>query len=102
MQKILGKHYSESGVGNIGNYDHCSFNIKGEGTYRGNEDSNPTIGKVGELHLEKEISINVIFEKHLEGKILNTLFEQHPYEEVAYEIITLDNTTSANWNGNDW
>ena len=81
-----------SGAGNIGNYDHCSFNIKGEGTYRGNEDSNPTIGKVGELHLEKEISINVIFEKHLEGKILNTLFEQHPYEEIAYEVITLDNT----------
>jgi len=80
-----------SGAGNIGNYDHCSFNTKGEGTYRGNEDSNPTIGKAGELHLENETMINVIFEKHLEGKILNTLFEQHPYEEVAYEIITLDN-----------
>ena len=88
LRKVL----FEAGAGSIGNYDQCSFNIHGTGTYRGNEDSNPTIGKVGELHLEREISINVIFEKHLESKILKTLFEQHPYEEIAYEIITLDNT----------
>ncbi len=81
-----------SGAGNIGNYDHCSFNIKGEGSYRGNEYSNPTIGNKGELHVEAETLISVIFEKHLENKVLKSLFEQHPYEEVAYEIVTLDNT----------
>ncbi len=80
-----------SGAGNIGNYDHCSFNIKGEGTFRGNEDSNPAIGNKGELHVEAETLISVIFEKHLESKILDTLFKHHPYEEVAYEIVTLDN-----------
>jgi len=80
-----------SGAGNIGNYDHCSFNIKGEGTFIGNEDSNPAIGNKGELHVEAETLISVIFEKHLESKILHTLFEHHPYEEVAYEIVTLDN-----------
>ncbi len=81
----------KAGAGNIGNYDHCSFNIKGKGTYRGNEDSNPTIGDKNNIHSEPETLISVIFEKHLEGKILKTLFKNHPYEEVAYEIITLDN-----------
>ncbi len=80
------------GAGNIGNYDNCSFNIKGEGTFRGNENSNPTLGKIGKLHVEPETLISVIFEKHLESKILNALFKNHPYEEVAYEVITLDNT----------
>ncbi len=80
------------GAGNIGNYNNCSFNIKGEGTYRGNENSNPTLGKIGKLHVEPETLISVIFEKHLESKILNALFKNHPYEEVAYEVITLDNT----------
>ena len=81
----------EAGAGNIGNYDHCSFNIIGEGTYRGNENSNPTIGEKNKLHTEKETFISVIFEKHLESKLLRTLFKNHPYEEVAYDIVSLDN-----------
>ena len=81
----------DAGAGNIGNYDHCSFNLKGEGSFRGNENSNPTIGKKGKIHFEQEFLISVIFERHLERKILKSLFENHPYEEVSYEIVTLDN-----------
>ncbi|WP_298760758.1 Nif3-like dinuclear metal center hexameric protein [uncultured Psychroserpens sp.] len=81
----------KAGAGNIGNYDNCSFNAQGTGTYRGNEASNPTLGKKGELHEEEEIQISVTFNKHIESKLLQTLFEQHPYEEVAFEVATLDN-----------
>jgi len=81
-----------AGAGNIGNYDNCSFNISGEGTYRGNENSNPQIGVKGEFHTENETQVNVTFEKHLESKILKTLFTNHPYEEVAYEVTKLTNT----------
>lgn len=84
----------KAGAGNIGNYDSCSFNIEGKGTYRGNEDSNPTLGKKGELHTENETAVSVVFEKHLESNILNAFFNTHPYEEVAYEITTLDNANS--------
>ncbi len=80
-----------AGAGNIGNYENCSFNMEGKGTYKGNEDSNPTIGEKGNLHIEKETFISVIFEKHLEGKIVKALFKNHPYEEVAYDIVSLDN-----------
>ncbi|WP_430466680.1 Nif3-like dinuclear metal center hexameric protein [Winogradskyella ouciana] len=80
------------GAGNIGNYDSCSFNIEGTGTYRGNEDSNPTVGEKGILHSENETAISVVFKKHLESKVLKALYNAHPYEEVAYEITTLDNT----------
>lgn len=81
----------KAGAGNIGNYDNCSFNTEGKGTYRGNEHSNPTLGTKGELHEEQETQISVTFNKHIESQLLNTLFEQHPYEEVAFEITTLDN-----------
>lgn len=81
----------KSGAGNIGNYDNCSFNTEGKGTYRGNENSNPQIGKKGELHEESETQISVTFNKHIESRLLNTLFENHPYEEVAFEVTTLDN-----------
>ncbi len=81
----------KAGAGNIGNYDNCSFNTEGFGTYRGNENSNPTVGEKGKLHKEKEKFISVIFEKHKEQQILAALFQAHPYEEVAYDIVPLDN-----------
>ncbi len=78
-------------AGNIGNYEFCSFNFEGNGTYKGNEDSKPTIGKKGEIHTEGETAVSVTFHKHLESKVLKALFNAHPYEEVAYEITTLEN-----------
>lgn len=81
-----------AGAGSIGNYDECSFSLEGNGTYKGNTESNPTIGEHGERHTQSETQINVTFEKHLQSKILKTLFNEHPYEEVAYEITKLENT----------
>ncbi|HLV15225.1 MAG TPA: Nif3-like dinuclear metal center hexameric protein [Xanthomarina sp.] len=81
----------EAGAGSIGNYDHCSFNLEGQGTFRGNENSNPVIGIKGETHQEAETQISVTFPKHLESHILKALFKTHSYEEVAYEITTLEN-----------
>ncbi|MCT4697586.1 Nif3-like dinuclear metal center hexameric protein [Tenacibaculum haliotis] len=81
-----------AGAGSIGNYDNCSFNIEGKGSYRGGENSNPTIGEKGKFILEKETCISVTFDSYLEGKILKALFDFHSYEEVAYEIITLNNS----------
>jgi len=81
-----------AGGGNIGNYSECSFNTEGEGTFRGGEGTNPYVGKVGEQHHEKEIKIEVIFPSWLEGKIITALKSSHPYEEVAYDVVSLSNT----------
>ncbi|MCY2688067.1 Nif3-like dinuclear metal center hexameric protein [Salinimicrobium sp. TH3] len=81
-----------AGAGTIGNYDHCSFNLIGSGSFRGNEESNPVIGRKGETHYEEEAQIGVTFPKHLEKNVLNALFNSHPYEEVAYEVTSLENT----------
>lgn len=81
----------EAGAGSIGNYDHCSFNSVGKGTYRGNGDSNPVIGKKHEYVEAEEVKIEVTFEKYLQHKILKTLSENHPYEEVAYEVSQTSN-----------
>ena len=81
----------EAGAGTIGNYEDCSFNSKGIGTYLGNENSNPEIGERFEFVENEEIKLEVTFEKHLESKILKALFQNHCYEEVAYEIYELQN-----------
>jgi len=81
----------DAGAGQIGNYSECSYNIEGEGTYKPNDKANPYLGKPGERHTEKEVRISVIFAKHLQSKILQNLFDAHPYEEIAYEIIAIEN-----------
>ncbi|WP_293893535.1 Nif3-like dinuclear metal center hexameric protein [Flavobacterium sp.] len=88
IRLALGK----AGAGTIGNYANCSFNSEGFSTYQGNEHSNPTIGNKGELTQTNEVKIEVVFEKHLQSKILKALFTNHVYEEVAYEIYDLQNS----------
>jgi dinuclear metal center YbgI/SA1388 family protein len=82
----------DAGAGKIGNYEDCSFNSQGIGTYMGNENSNPEIGEQFEFVEAQEIKIEVTFEKHLQSKILKALFSNHVYEEVAYEIYDLQNS----------
>ncbi len=81
-----------AGAGSIGNYDNCSFSTQGTGTFKGNEKSNPIIGKRGVLQEEPETQLNITFHAHLQAQILQTLHTSHPYEEVAYELLTLNNT----------
>ncbi len=81
-----------AGAGQIGNYENCSFTLTGVGTYQGNENSNPKIGKRGEFKTATEIKISVLFENYLEGRILAAMRENHIYEEIAYEVYELLNT----------
>ncbi|MEO2062441.1 MAG: Nif3-like dinuclear metal center hexameric protein [Christiangramia sp.] len=81
----------EAGAGSIGNYDECSFNILGKGSFKGNEASSPVIGEKGQTHFEEEIQIGLTYPAHRESAILKKLFSSHPYEEVAYEIQQLEN-----------
>ena len=85
----------DSGAGNIGNYDQCSFNTIGIGTYRAGENAKPYLGEKGQVHEEEEIKIELVFPAPLKSKIVNTLLKKHPYEEVAYEIYELDNTNKS-------
>ncbi len=80
-----------AGAGNIGNYDSCGFTVEGTGSFRGNEVSNPFVGKKGEIHSEKEVRFETIFPSFLQGKIIDALLQSHPYEEVAYDIYPLEN-----------
>jgi dinuclear metal center YbgI/SA1388 family protein len=82
----------ESGAGKIGDYDQCSFNTVGTGTYRAGEHAQPYLGERGQIHKEEEIKIELVFSSPFKSNIVNALIKAHPYEEVAYEIYELDNT----------
>ncbi len=81
----------DGGAGMIGNYDSCSYNLEGTGSFRGGEATNPFAGEKGKLHFEREIRIETIFPDHEKGRVISAMLAAHPYEEVAYDIYPLEN-----------
>ncbi|WP_298951217.1 Nif3-like dinuclear metal center hexameric protein [uncultured Nonlabens sp.] len=80
-----------AGAGSLGNYTECSFSVSGTGTFKGNEDSNPKIGEKLNRENVKEKMLSITFLPHLESAIKTALIHSHPYEEVSFEISTLEN-----------
>lgn len=83
---------SQIGAGRIGNYDSCSFNVQGTGTFRPLQGSKPYKGQHDNMSREEEIRLEMIFPSHLEISMVKALRDRHPYEEVAFDVIQLLNT----------
>jgi len=81
----------EAGAGAIGNYDQCSFNSAGYGTFRPGDQADPTIGTSGSQERVEETKIEVVFPADKERSIIVSMLAAHPYEEVAYHVLNLDN-----------
>lgn len=81
-----------AGAGAIGEYDCCSYNLQGEGTFRAGNNATPFCGEIGELHTEPEVRIEVILPIYKRGEVERTLIAVHPYEEPAYDFYALQNT----------
>ncbi|MBS1752751.1 MAG: Nif3-like dinuclear metal center hexameric protein [Ferruginibacter sp.] len=81
----------DAGGGHISNYSECSFNVTGQGTFKPGEGTNPFTGTQGKRHTEDEIKMEMIFPAWKEAEVINAMLAAHPYEEVAYDIISLNN-----------
>lgn len=80
-----------AGAGSIGDYEECSFNTAGYGTFKPVKGANPTLGKLELQERVEETKIEVVFAAYLERDIIVSMLAVHPYEEVAYHVVTLDN-----------
>ncbi|MCH5583895.1 Nif3-like dinuclear metal center hexameric protein [Shimazuella sp. AN120528] len=78
-----------NGAGAIGAYSHCTFAGKGTGTFLAGKDTTPFVGIQGELSKVDEYRLETIMPKSLEKRVLQAVFDAHPYEEVAYDIYPL-------------
>ncbi len=80
-----------AGSGQIGAYDQCSFRVRGEGTFRPGSASQPYIGTVGEREQTEEVRLETILPKRKLLRALEKMQKIHPYEEVAYDLLPLQN-----------
>lgn len=88
-----------AGGGHLSNYSECSFNMAGQGTFKPGEQTNPFTGKRGIRHTEDEIKMEMIFPAWKQKAIIKALIDVHPYEEVAYDIVSLENQSQLTGSG---
>lgn len=85
VREALGK----ADAGKIGNYDFCSFSVSGTGRFRGDKNSNPSIGQVGNYESVSEERIEVTVPFEIINEVIAAVKSVHPYEEVAYDVYQL-------------
>ncbi|MDE3253720.1 MAG: Nif3-like dinuclear metal center hexameric protein, partial [Bacteroidota bacterium] len=85
----------EAGAGQIGNYSETSFQTPGTGNFKGNEETHPFVGDPGKRHTEPEHRLETLFPFYLKDQVVKALFAAHPYEEIAYDIISLSNDNQS-------
>lgn len=83
-----------AGAGVIGEYSKCSYKLDGIGTFLGSNLSNPAVGQKGRIEEVLEIRLEVIADKWNIEEIIKRMKAAHPYEEPAYDIYPLANTSS--------
>ena len=88
-----------AGAGHIGDYDSCSYNLVGEGTFRPGKDANPHVGEIDELHFETEVRIETVVPVMKKDEVLRALLAVHPYEEPVYDLYSLDNAWAQSGSG---
>jgi dinuclear metal center YbgI/SA1388 family protein len=78
-----------AGAGVIGEYTHCSFRVRGTGTFLPSDRADPVLGERGELTEVEEDRLEVVLPRELLGSVVTALTDAHPYEEVAYDVYPL-------------
>ncbi|SKC79456.1 Nif3-like dinuclear metal center hexameric protein [Maledivibacter halophilus] len=86
---------SAAGAGYIGNYSHCTYQAKGTGTFKPLPGAKPYIGSINELERVNEFRLEAIVAADKLDNVIRAMKNSHPYEEVAYDIIPLENMIEA-------
>ena len=89
----------DAGAGHIGAYSHCSFSVAGEGRFLPLEGTNPFIGHVGTMETVQEERVETVVPKKLLDQVLAAMKEAHPYEEIAYDVVALENACNTHYIG---
>lgn len=79
-----------AGAGQLGDYEQCSYSLKGTGRFRPTSEADPYIGEAGKLEVVEEEKIEVVFPKSTTSRVVKAMLKAHPYEEVAYDLYAMD------------
>jgi dinuclear metal center YbgI/SA1388 family protein len=94
VEKIIDAIH-RGGGGWIGNYSHCTFRTGGTGTYVPETGAQPYKGKTGQFEEAEEYRLEAVVPEGSLQTVIKEVVAVHPYEEVAYDVYPLHQTTPA-------
>lgn len=86
---------SEAGAGVIGQYTHCSFSTPGTGSFFPGTQASPFTGKKGRVNEEPELRFETVVPEVRLSTVMSALRQAHPYDEIAYDLVTLKNSDTV-------
>ena len=92
---LVRKALFAAGAGVIGEYEHCSWSVGGQGTFLGREGAEPVVGVAGRDETVEELRVEVVFPRRLRRRVTGAYVAAHPYEEPAYDVIPLENEIAS-------
>ena len=78
-----------SGAGRIGDYEHCCWQVLGQGQFRPLPGSAPFLGSEGVVETVPEYKVELVVADELVERAVAALREAHPYEEPAFDLWAL-------------
>jgi len=86
LEKVKSAVFSAGG-GEIGNYSHCSWQVKGDGQFKPKTGSSPFLGEVNKLEKASEYRLELVCEDKYIKNVVKAMIKAHPYETPAYHIV---------------
>ena len=80
----------DAGAGRIGNYEHCAWQVLGQGQFRPLAGSQPFIGTQDTLESVAEYRVEMVCADEVMGAVVAALRQAHPYEEPAFDVIRVE------------
>jgi dinuclear metal center YbgI/SA1388 family protein len=90
--EVVAEAIFRTGGGIVGEYTKCSFRTRGNGTFKSSGSSHPVIGKKNEYKFINEVKLEVLVDRWKLNSVISEIKKVHPYEEISYDIIPLENS----------
>jgi len=78
-----------AGAGAVGDYDRCAWTTTGTGTFRPLQGATPAVGQVDRVERVEESRLEVVVPRARRSAVLAALRASHPYEEPAFDLLSL-------------
>ena len=79
----------DAGAGRLGNYEHCSWQVLGEGQFRPLPGSSPYVGQEGDVETVAEYRVEMLCEESKAKAVIAAMKQAHPYEVPAYDVLSI-------------
>ena len=78
-----------AGAGRQGDYQHCCWQVLGQGQFQPMAGANPFIGEPDKLEQLPEWRVEMLVSQEALSAVMRAFRQTHPYEEPAFSVLAM-------------